>query len=95
MPMNTETVEVDPTRFVECIEDAILQVVRGETQVILDISALQRLDAAGLKGIEKLVEIAEAKGVRPIVRGARVEAYKVLKLLGLANRLTYEPPDAA
>ncbi len=92
MPMNAEIVKVDAARSVECIEEAILYVVRGDKEVTVDLSALPRLDAPVLKALERLADIVEFRGAKGIVRGARVESYKVLKLMGLANRLIYEPP---
>ncbi len=91
MPMKMDVVNVEPGRMVECVEQAILQLVREDGDVVLDFSRVERLDAATLHAIQKLAEISAARGVKPVLRGVRVETYKVLKLMQLANRLTYEP----
>ena len=58
-------------------------------QLIVDFSAVGRIDPAGLAAMEKLAGIADDRGVKLALRGVNIEVYKVLKLAKLAPRFAF------
>ncbi len=73
---------------------ATLDEIRGKLDdrgggLVLDFSAVRRLDAAGVAALEKLATAAEAHDATIALRGVNVEVYKVLKLVKLAPRFEF------
>ncbi len=58
-------------------------------ELLLDVSAIQRLASTGLRAVENLVQSAEQKAVKVSLRNVNVAVYKVLKLTKLSQRLCF------
>jgi anti-anti-sigma regulatory factor len=58
-------------------------------QVVLDFSAVGRIDPAVLAAMEELAGIADSRGVKLALRGVNIGVYKVLKLAKLAPRFAF------
>jgi len=63
--------------------------VEASGEVALDFSAVRRIDASVIAGLEKLADTAESKSVQVGLHGVNVDVYKVLKLLKLAQRFSF------
>jgi len=61
----------------------------GEQELVLDFSAVSRVDTGALTSLENLLSTASEKGVRVSLRGVNVAVYKVLKLTKVAQRLSF------
>ena len=59
------------------------------SELLLDFSAVQRIDAKALIAIEELAERAEQAEVAVVFRGVNVKVYKVLKLVRLASKFSF------
>lgn len=81
--------KIDGERVVPSLEEARKKVDGAEGEMILDFSSVSRVDATALRAIEQLAAGAEDKGVKLVLRGASVEVYRVLKLMKLAQRLSF------
>ena len=55
----------------------------------MDFSSVLRIDPCALKVMEEFVDIADAKGVKIVLRGVNVGIYKVLKMVNLASRFVF------
>jgi anti-anti-sigma regulatory factor len=64
-------------------------------EVVLDLSAVRRIDPASLLAMAEFLEHAQEHGVRVCARGINVDIYKVLKLVKLAPRFASVNWDAA
>ena len=53
-------------------------------EVLVDLSAIRRVDPRGVQAMEEFVTRAHARGVKVAVRLSDVGVYKVLKLVKLA-----------
>src|SRR5690348_2997649 len=60
---------------------------KGDT--LLDFSAVPRIDAGAVRMLDALTDHATGLGFKVVVRGIRLELHRVLKLLGVASRLTF------
>jgi anti-anti-sigma regulatory factor len=80
------TIETTDRNIVTTLRDAAKN-LNAETS--LDFSSVARLDTAGLRALEDLADAAEAKSVKPTLRGINVAAYKVLKLTKLTRRFSF------
>ena len=56
----------------------------ADGEVVVDLSAVRRIDAGAIDAMDELAAMAEEHGVRIVLRGVNVEVYKVLKLVKLA-----------
>ena len=61
----------------------------AEGELVLDCSAVSRLDDAGLRAMEELAAAAEEKGVKLALRAVNIDVYRVLKLTKLTPRLLF------
>ena len=61
---------------------------RGEGQIVLDVSAVQRIDASGIGELVRAYNTAAAAGVVLQVVGARAWVRRVLELVGLFETLS-------
>jgi len=61
----------------------------AEGEVLLDFSAVQRIDPAGLYAVEDFANAADQKSVKVVLRGVNVGVYKVLKLARLTARFRF------
>ena len=59
------------------------------SEVLVDMSAVRRVNASAVGALQAFLELAEVRGIRVGLRGVHVEVYKVLKLVKLASRLTF------
>jgi len=76
-------------RVVEALQEALAKMDGAAGEVVLDFSAVQRLDTGALKVMEQLAGQAEVRSVPVVLRGVNVDVYKVLKLMRLAHRFTF------
>ena len=58
-------------------------------EVVLDFSAVQRLDASGLLALEQFAQAAASKGVKVVASGLRVDVYRTFKLARISSRFSY------
>jgi anti-anti-sigma regulatory factor len=63
------------------------QTTSGE--LILDFSAVHRIDAAGLHALEDFARFARDKRLKVILRGIHVDLYKALKLIGVTDQFSF------
>jgi anti-anti-sigma regulatory factor len=87
--MNTVWLESDGTGAVPALREAIGRLDGAEGEVVLDFSAVQRIDSRALEAIGTLAASAEGKGVQVVLRGVNVAVYKVLKLMRLEPRFSF------
>ena len=67
------------------------KVERAEGEVVVDCSAVSRIDYKALRALEDLADVADIKGVKVALRGVSIEMYKVLKLVKLGSRFSFLP----
>ncbi len=81
--------KIDGERVVRGMEEARDKLDGAGPEMILDFSAVKRIDAPGLRALEELAARADDKGVKIVLRGASIDVYKVLKLMRLAGRFSF------
>lgn len=64
-----------------------LQAAGGE--ILLDFSAVPRLDSRSLAALQALAAVADAKPAKVVLRGVAVEIYKVLTLMKLTPQFSF------
>lgn len=69
--------------------EAMQQVSRGQPELLLDFSGVARIDASAIQALEDLARLAQDTNVRLRLCGVGIELYRVLKLLKLADRLSF------
>lgn len=81
--------KIDEQRVTQTLEEAREKLDSSDQELILDFSAVRRIDSAALKSIERFADSAEQKSVKVVVRGMNVASYKVLKLVNLTPRFSF------
>jgi anti-anti-sigma regulatory factor len=89
MAMIAVFLNIDETRVVPALREAGEKLDGSEGEAVLDFSAVPRIDSSGVRAIEELVQLADEKAVKVVLRGVNVDVYKVLKLMKLTRRLAF------
>jgi anti-anti-sigma regulatory factor len=89
MTMNAEWLEIDGERVLQGLQAARETLDTAQRDVVLDFSAVRRIDPNALRAMEKLAGFADGKAVKVVLRGVSVEIYKVLKLMRLTSRFLF------
>jgi anti-anti-sigma regulatory factor len=89
VPMIAERLEVDAERVLHALQEAGAKLNGADGEVVLDLSAVRRIDTCVLTELEKLADIADAKTVKVVLRGVNIDIYRVLKLVKLAPRFSF------
>jgi anti-anti-sigma regulatory factor len=91
MSMATVSVwpNIDEKNLVPALQEVAANLESGDKEVLLDFSAVRRVDAPALAAIEALAKAAGEKSVKVVWRGVNVNVYRVLKLVKLAGRFSF------
>ena len=71
------------------VEQALGQIDSAGGEMVLDFSAVRRIDARALGALEKLAGAAKEKAVKVALRGVNIGMYKALKLAKMAPRFSF------
>ncbi|MFI5115158.1 MAG: STAS domain-containing protein [Terriglobales bacterium] len=89
MTRNGEWLEIDGERVVQGLQAAREALDSAHSDVVLDFSAVHRIDPNALRAMEELAGLADGKAVKVVLRGVNVDIYKVLKLVKLTSRFSF------
>lgn len=89
MPTNLVWLIADSGGATRTLEEVYDSLDKAEGEVVLDFSAVHRLDTKALDVMQRLAGKAGEKSIRVSLRGVNVEIYKVFKLVKLASRFTF------
>jgi len=84
-----EWIRIDENNVLDGLNAASEKLAGAEGELVLDFTAVLRVDPAGLKALGKLAERAKRKSVKLVLRGVHVDVYRVLKLARLAPHFTF------
>jgi anti-anti-sigma regulatory factor len=88
MTMIAEWLKVEEDRVAQSLQEAQATLGSTEAELVLDFSAVRRVDPSALRAMEELAGAADAKPVKVALRGVNVDVYKVLKLARLSSRFS-------
>ena len=71
------------------IRAALERVEAAQQDVVLDLSAVRRLDPDALRQMQELAARTRARSVNVVLQGVGIEVYKVLKLIALTGQFTF------
>ena len=81
--------KLEEGRVAEGLQESLEKLDSADGELLLDFSAVRRLDARALAALQKLADAAELKQLKLALRGANIEIYKVIKLARLAPRFSF------
>ncbi len=84
MATNAVLFEISADQVAQSLLAAVEKLNAAGGELLLDFSAVRRLDAAALQALDNLADRADAKRVKVLLRSVSVEVYRVLKLVKLA-----------
>lgn len=88
MTMIADWLKVDGDRVALSLQEAQAKLDSSEGELVLDFSAVRRIDPGALRAMEDLASAADEKPVKVALRGVNVDVYKVLKLARLSSRFS-------
>ena len=71
------------------ITDALARLDDVGGELVVDLSAVRRIDTSGVQGLAELAGKARDKSVKVVLRGVSAEVYKVLKLLKMEPQFCF------
>jgi len=84
-------IKIDPEHVAHALrQEAVEQLGGAANEIVLDFSAVARIDANSIRALEELAASAGEQNVRVVLRAVNMDVYKVLKLVGLAARFGFE-----
>ena len=83
-----DPINVSGDNVAQALDEAREKLNSAEGEVLLDLSAVRRIDPNGLRALEDFAGAADAKSVKVALRGVNVDVYKVLKLARLTTRFS-------
>ena len=81
--------KLDEEHAVEALQEARDVLDHADGEIVMDFSAVHRIDARTLKELEDFANRADDRQVKVALRGVNVDVYKVLKLVKLASRFSF------
>jgi anti-anti-sigma regulatory factor len=79
----------DEDGVAEVIDRAAAGLDTANGDLVLELSAVSRIDAGGLRALENLLRVAAEKAVKVSLSGVNGGVYKVLKLMKLTPRFSF------
>jgi len=90
MAMTAMPLNMDDKRFALTLREAGAKLNGADGEAILDFSSVRRVDSDALHALEQFAQIAGEKGIKVVLRDAHIDVYKVLKLVKLTRRFSFE-----
>lgn len=81
--------KVDGTNVADSLHAAAGKLNAADGEMVLDFSAVQRVDANSVTALEQLAAKAKEKSVQLVLRGVNVSIYKVFKLSRLDGEVGF------
>ena len=89
MATNTVCPEIADSPVAAVLQGALARLDTVDHELVLDFSFVDRLDPSALRALEQLASKAHHNSVKLVLRGVKVEVYKVLKLVQMADQFSY------
>jgi len=89
MATNAVLMKVDGERVAQAFAEARENLESAQAELVLDLSAVHRLDAAGLRAMERLADAVDGTETRLILTNINIDIYRALKLAKLAARFDF------
>jgi anti-anti-sigma regulatory factor len=80
---------VDGEHVAQSLQQVQAKLDSAEREVLLDFSAVRRIDPSGLNAMEELASATHEKSIEVVLRGVNVDVYKVLKLAKLTTGFSF------
>jgi len=81
--------DIEEKRVVATLQEVAEGLDESQGETVLDFSSVRRIDSKTLQALEDLARVADQKGVKIVLRGVKVDVYKVLKLVKLTQRFFF------
>jgi anti-anti-sigma regulatory factor len=80
---------IDEKDMVAALREAAEKLDSADGELALDFSSVQRINSKAVQALQEFARKADEKAVKLVLRGVRVDVYKVLKLVKLAPRFSF------
>ena len=80
---------IEEGQIVSLLEQTSLRLESSHCEAVLDLSSVRRINPDALRALESFARVADEKAVKIVLSGVNVDVYKVLKLVKLAQRVSF------
>jgi anti-anti-sigma regulatory factor len=88
MVMSIVSLKLNGSDLIGALQAAGEKLEEMEGDLILDFSSVQRVSPAALSAMSDFVDAADERSVNVVLRGVKVDVYRVLKLARLEQRFS-------
>ncbi len=81
--------KIDGNKVGQALRETREKLSDADGEMVLDFSAVERVDANAILALDELADAAKQKSVKVILRGVNVGIYKVLKLSRLTTKVLF------
>ena len=81
--------KIDEESVAPALHEAVEKLDGADGEMLLDFASVRRLDPSALRALEEFADAAQHRGVKVVLRGVNIDAYRVLKLVKLAKRFSF------
>ena len=81
-------VKIDANRVAQNLNEVTQKLVAAEGEIVIDFSAVPKVDAAALAALENLTNEATNTKVKLVLKGVSIDVYKVFKLANLTRHFS-------
>jgi len=85
-----DLIAIDPKNVTRSLLQGAEKLSAAPADATFDFSTVQQIDAGGVHALEQVARIANEKSVHIVLRAVNVDVYKVLKLVKLTQRFSFE-----
>src|SRR4051812_37059446 len=81
--------KIDGENVGQALREARGKLKDADGETVLDLSAVNRIDASAIEALDNLGTAAKEKSIKVVLRGVNVGIYKVLKLSRLTTKFAF------
>lgn len=86
MEANTATVKINEARLRGDLESAVENLDGTTAKLLLDFSSVRRIDADGVRALNRLADVFQAKNIKVQLQSVSIDVYKALTLMKMTQR---------
>ena len=90
MARDVVRLSVEGERVAHALREARKMLESSQGEVVLDFASVHRIDSGALRALDDLADIACGNERQLALSNVSVDIYKVLKLMGLTPRISFQ-----
>jgi len=81
---------IEEEGLIPILQETARNLDRAQGEVVLDFSSVRRMNSSAVRALEDFARVADEKALKVVLRGVNVDVYKVLHLVKLTGRISFQ-----